>query len=207
MVCVAWRVCRAQRYWSRRRRDARRATPLPRAPETRAREVVHGGIGDGGWKLDDLRHIQRPLEEPLPPWLHNIMWSDPIEDDADKEAVFGVHESPRGGVTARFGWNVTQTFCARNGVDLVVRSHQSKRGSVGFDIMHENRLIRVFSARDYEGHCNDGAVLNLTASINHPGLLLVRMQVLRSATKFQTEGSCDLGPYTSEGTWGRSTSS
>ena len=25
--------------------------------------------------------------------------------------------------------------------------------------MHDERLVRVFSARDYEGHQNDGAVL------------------------------------------------
>lgn len=50
------------------------------------------------------------------------------EDDDDREkGTFGVHESPRGGKGALFGWDVTKTFCARNGLGLIVRSHQSKQ--------------------------------------------------------------------------------
>ena len=30
--------------------------------------------------------------------------------------------------------------------------------------MHDEKLIRVFSARDYEGHGNDGAVLLIRAA-------------------------------------------
>ena len=30
--------------------------------------------------------------------------------------------------------------------------------------MHDEKLIRVFSARDYEGHGNDGAVLLVRAA-------------------------------------------
>merc|ERR1712110_1386156 len=76
-------------------------------------------------------------------------------------------------------------FCARNGLSLIVRSHQSKQDSLGFDIMHEDLLIRVFSARDYEGQGNDGAILSIQASDNAAvsGLLSVRPQVLRSTAK------------------------
>ena len=71
--------------------------------------------------------------------------------------MFGVHESPRNTTAVLFGWDITKTFCARNGLAMVVRSHQSKKYGLGFDLMHDEKLIRVFSARDYEGHCNDGA--------------------------------------------------
>jgi len=156
---------------------------------------VHGGIGDGSWRLDDLRTIPRPLEstyitDPANSWIFNILWSDPIEDGKDADPmVFGVHESPRGGFAARFAWNITKTFCARNGLSLIVRSHQSKRGSRGFDVMHENTLVRVFSARDYEGHGNDGAVLQVTEETGKDGklLLVVRPQVVRSVKKARDE--------------------
>jgi len=153
--------------------------------------VVHGGIGDGAWKVGDIRKIKRPLmgEALGEQWVSDLLWSDPIEDDDQKvEDVFGVHDSPRGGSTARFGWNVSKSFCARNGLSLIVRSHQSKRGSPGFDIMHESLLMRVFSARDYEGHGNDGAVL-LLQSVNHDGkdVLMVRPQVVRSTNKAKCE--------------------
>jgi diadenosine tetraphosphatase ApaH/serine/threonine PP2A family protein phosphatase len=125
--------------------------------------VVHGGIGDGTFKLEDIGKIKRPLSGDAlaeHQWVDNLLWSDPIEDDDKRQQeVFGVHTSPRGGAAVGFGWNVTKTFCARNGLSLIVRSHQSKKGSPGFDVMHENLLMRVFSARDYERHGNDGAIL------------------------------------------------
>jgi len=150
--------------------------------------IMHGGIGEGRWTLDDVRSLQRPMglgqmKDPSNSWVFNILWSDPIEDDAEgAQGVFGVHESPRAIQAKQFAWNVTKTFCARNGLGLIVRSHQSKRGSLGFDVMHDNLLMRVFSARDYEHHGNDGAVL-LVSHHDSRQMLQVRPQVLRSLTK------------------------
>lgn len=153
--------------------------------------VVHGGIGDGAWRLDDVRNLKRPMTtqfiNDLPNrWVYNILWSDPIEEDEqDAGSIFGVHDSPRGESASTFGWNVTKTFCARNGLSLIIRSHQSKQDSLGFDIMHENLLIRIFTARDYEGHGNDGAILNINCAPKSWGadMLQVRPQVLRSVVK------------------------
>mmetsp|Transcript_54574 Transcript_54574/g.130195 ORF Transcript_54574/g.130195 Transcript_54574/m.130195 type:complete len:690 (-) Transcript_54574:166-2235(-) len=153
--------------------------------------VVHGGIGDGAWKVDDIRSLRRPLlDDQLYDrdnyWIYNILWSDPIEDDDKERAeVFGVHKSPRGGLSTQFGWNVTKTFCARNGLGLVVRSHQSKHDSLGFDVMHEELLMRVFSARDYEGHGNDAAVLFIQPQDpeDPQSTLLIRPQVLAALGK------------------------
>lgn len=158
--------------------------------------VVHGGIGDGNWKLSELHAVRRPLRDtdladPQNSRLFNLLWSDPIEDDDKRHNVFGVHSSPRGGMTINFGWNVTKTFCARNGLSLIVRSHQSKRGSLGFDIMHENLLVRVFTARDYEGQGNDGAALLIDeqehVDSTGTGKLIVRPQVLQSLAKGREE--------------------
>mmetsp|Transcript_117107 Transcript_117107/g.303774 ORF Transcript_117107/g.303774 Transcript_117107/m.303774 type:complete len:509 (-) Transcript_117107:64-1590(-) len=157
--------------------------------------VVHGGIGDGKWTLDDLRRVRRPLKHAdlqidCNQWLWNLLWSDPIEDDenASSSRLFGIHSSPRGKLAVKFGWNVTQAFCAANGLDLVIRSHQAKREGLGFDVMHNESLIRVFSARDYEGHDNDCAVLSITSSeegVADPsnGVLNVRPQVLSSISR------------------------
>lgn len=155
---------------------------------------VHGGIGDGKWDLSDLRDLKRPIDDKVMfqesnAWILNLLWSDPIEeDDVTRQCsadVFGVHESPRINKAYQFGWNVTKTFCARNGLSLVVRSHQCKPGGRGFDVMHDEMLVRVFSARDYEGMGNDGAVL-LVAEDMEPmsnGMLRVSMQVYGSAAK------------------------
>lgn len=158
--------------------------------------VLHGGLGDARWSISDLMRIQRPLgldelHMSCNSWISSILWSDPIEDDSidNEAAVFGVHPSPRSQMARNFGWNITKTFCARNGISLIVRSHQSKRDSPGFDVMHDNLLVRVFSARDYEGHGNDGAVLFVKSDpmASAERLLVVRPQVLRSTTKARKE--------------------
>jgi len=155
--------------------------------------VLHGGIGDGKWSLSELRKVARPLshealQAPANKWLWNILWSDPIEDDQAGASVFGVHNSPRSKIAVKFGWNVTQAFCARNGLDLIVRSHQSKKGGLGFDVMHNESLIRVFSARDYESNGNDGAVLDIRdegeEDGENKGVLTVRSQVLGSLSRY-----------------------
>ncbi|CAK9015631.1 unnamed protein product [Durusdinium trenchii] len=162
---------------------------------------VHGGVGDGRWDLNDLRALRRPLgQQELGcaklRWVNNILWSDPIEDDREERSqeesgpVFGVHESPRNTTAVLFGWDVTKTFCARNGLAMVVRSHQSKKNGHGFDLMHDETLVRVFSARDYEGHCNDGAVLLVrpgegSLGCERPSFMSVRAQVLGSYAKAQ----------------------
>merc|ERR1712151_15804 len=156
--------------------------------------ALHGGIGDGHWSIDDLRSVKRPLDNrdlhlPKNGWLWNILWSDPIEDDRNGR-TFGVHRSSRSKRAVCFGWNVTSAFCARNGIDLVVRSHQSKKQGYGFDVMHNESLVRVFSARDYEGHGNDGAVLHIAPEdpeVGSSGLLTVRAQVLHSLAKAESD--------------------
>lgn len=159
--------------------------------------VVHGGIGEGMWTLNDLKAVKRPVNSEMLSkddflWVNHILWSDPIEDGAESDPdIFGVHESPRRSRKAcEFAWDVTKTFCARNGLSLVVRSHQCKEGSVGFEFMHENLLARVFSARDYEGHGNDGAALLIKRTRDGAcgkDVLSLRPQVLRSFVKWQEE--------------------
>lgn len=53
---------------------------------------------------------------------------------------------------------MTADFCRRNGLELVVRSHQYVREGVKF--MHGGRLATLFSARNYfNAAANDSALL------------------------------------------------
>ena len=57
--------------------------------------------------------------------------------------------------------DITQQWCARENISLVVRSHQYNPS--GFLVMHGGRLITVFSARNYmDTVLNDAALLLLT---------------------------------------------
>ena len=85
--------------------------------------------------------------------LH-AMWSDPSDSDAGMRA--GVHLGQRGGSIPEFGPDITKRFCERNGVEVVIRSHQFVKE--GFKLMHSGHLLTVFSARDYfvdTGDCRE----------------------------------------------------
>lgn len=129
--------------------------------------VVHGGVGDGSWSVDDLARVQRPLQdEHSETCTRQALWSDPSDSDAHMRS--GVHESARGEDIPEFGPDITERFCHRNKISLVIRSHQFCRQ--GYKVMHSGRLVTLFSARNYfqrgRGKANDGAMLLLAPDGN-----------------------------------------
>lgn len=146
--------------------------------------VVHGGIGDGRWLVEDVQLTPRPLTHDAlasQPVLYNLLWSDPLAEDGCNG--FGVHDSPRDNhahLVKAFGQDVTEYFLASNGLDMVIRSHEARPHGCGYEVMHSGKCLRVFSARDYENMQNDGAILSVTQDQE---ALVVRPQVLRSLSK------------------------
>jgi hypothetical protein len=146
--------------------------------------VVHGGIGDGNWEVEDVQPVARPLSHDAlasHPVLYNMLWSDPLAEDGCNG--FGVHDSPRdnhGHLVKSFGQDITESFLARNDLEMVIRSHEARPQGCGYEVMHSGKCLRVFSARDYEGMKNDGAILSITQESH---ALIVRPQVLRSLCK------------------------
>ena len=59
----------------------------------------------------------------------------------------GVHGNSRGHDVATFGPDITDKFCNREGIDVIIRSHQYV--PEGYKVMHSGHLITLFSARDY----------------------------------------------------------
>ena len=91
----------------------------------------------------------------------------------------GVHPNPGRGPTVTFGPDVTRQFCAREGLGLVVRSHQYVREGVKF--MHSGHLATLFSARNYfELDTNDSALLLIAE--DEQGKLRVRPKRLLHRT-------------------------
>jgi len=149
--------------------------------------VLHGGIGDGQWDLLHFESVQRPLDNDQCAQdniLYNVLWSDPLPEESEES--FGAHSSPRDGhanMVHDFGKDITKHFCHRNGISAVIRSHQEKVEGCGYEVMHGGRLIRVFSARDYEGMNNDGCIMRIWRSPWAMGNIVVQPQVLQSVLK------------------------
>ena len=80
-----------------------------------------------------------------------------ILDPRDKMQGFK-RNSGRGGGTLYFGSDVTEAFLARNNLQLLIRSHEV--AMQGYQVLHNNTCITVFSAPNYCGDTgNVGAII------------------------------------------------
>ncbi|GAB5355738.1 hypothetical protein AAMO2058_000231300 [Amorphochlora amoebiformis] len=113
--------------------------------------VVHGGLFKRkNVTLDEIKSINRFGDIPPAGIMCEMLWSDP-------KMGIGIGRSPRG-VACSFGPDVTARFLKRNGLDLLVRSHEVR--DQGYSWEHNRKLITVFSAPNYCGQMrNQGALL------------------------------------------------
>lgn len=116
--------------------------------------VTHGGLfKQDGVKLADIRAVERVRQPPEEGIMCDLLWSDPMPGE-------GRAPSKRG-VGIQFGPDVTRDFCADNGLDYVVRSHEVKPD--GYEVAHEGRCVTVFSAPNYcDSMGNKGALIRLS---------------------------------------------
>ncbi|DAZ95176.1 TPA: hypothetical protein N0F65_012430 [Lagenidium giganteum] len=121
--------------------------------------VVHGGLSSHeNVSIQELLQIKHRREVPTQSTLRadeiftHLLWSDP-----GVEA--GFKESSRG-AGVEFGPDITRRFCAQNGLNLIIRSHECEEE--GYAIVHDGLLLTIFSASNYCGsQTNKGAYVQL----------------------------------------------
>ncbi|GBG31748.1 Serine/threonine-protein phosphatase [Hondaea fermentalgiana] len=126
--------------------------------------VCHGGLfRNEGVKLEHIREINRKREPPLEGTsfedriYEDLLWSDPRPTATYPRPLRYKRPSDRG-AGCEFGPLVTNKFCATNQIALVVRSHECV--PEGFEVLHNGRLITIFSASRYCGtQTNKGAFI------------------------------------------------
>ncbi|KAI9143471.1 Metallo-dependent phosphatase-like protein [Paraphysoderma sedebokerense] len=102
--------------------------------------VVHGGLfSRDDVTLDDIRKIDRFRQPGNEGLMCELLWSDPQPEP-------GRGPSKRG-VGFGFGPDVTDNFLKRNGLELLIRSHEVKQE--GYVIEHNGKCVTVFSAPNY----------------------------------------------------------
>lgn len=152
---------------------------------------IHGGIGDSITTLDDLRGIAKPIEVVAEiteattrqaRMILDALWSDPTDNDS----VLGVHVSPRGKNTCRFGPDRVQDFNRRNGLKLIIRGHECVQH--GYEYFAQGQLLTVFSATNYcNQYNNDGAMVVLVKD-DRTGEVVEHAQVIKSGTVDTSHG-------------------
>lgn len=113
--------------------------------------ITHGGIPIEPVTLDAIKKIKRGCEPPEKGLMSDLLWSDP-------QPFFGKSPSKRG-VGFSFGPDITEAFLEKNGLNLLVRSHEVK--DEGYLVEHGGKTITVFSAPNYcDSMKNKGAFIH-----------------------------------------------
>ena len=116
--------------------------------------IAHGGIGKetSQMSLSDIAKLNRFVEPNFPSALSELLWSDPNDRQP------GLSANTQRGAGWAFGENVTSNFLKKNGLELIVRSHEARQE--GFSVHHGGRCVTVFSAPNYcDSYGNLGAVV------------------------------------------------
>eukprot|EP00753_Platysulcus_tardus_P018617 PLAT6971.1.p1 GENE.PLAT6971.1~~PLAT6971.1.p1 ORF type:complete len:894 (+),score=532.56 PLAT6971.1:35-2716(+) len=132
--------------------------------------VLHGGLFDSpSIELSQLKAVRRKREPPIrsPAYedrlMEQILWSDPRPCADYPAPLTGAHPSDRGAGVV-FGADVTKEFCRVNRLSLVIRSHECVQE--GFEVLHNGKLITIFSASRYCGtQTNKGAFISFGSDL------------------------------------------
>ncbi|CAH0393615.1 unnamed protein product [Bemisia tabaci] len=124
--------------------------------------VIHGGLpSKGNVTLEDIKQIKRgcdALDAGHTSLMFDILWSDPGRLD-------GVHQNKLRYASIQFGPNVTESFCERNKIDFIIRSHIALPD--GYHVEHNGRIVTVFSTANHHTE-NPGAIVVLESSSLEP---------------------------------------
>ncbi|GHP02024.1 serine threonine protein phosphatase 2A [Pycnococcus provasolii] len=118
----------------------------------------HAGLSPSLDTIDHINALDRFTEVPHEGPICDLLWSDP-----EDRCGWGI--SPRGaGYT--FGQDITEQFNHANGLQFIARAHQLVME--GFNWMHDNRVVTVFSAPNYCYRCgNLAAIVEVDESCGH----------------------------------------
>lgn len=119
--------------------------------------VMHGGLfSHDDVTLADIAAVDRVREPPDDGLMAELLWSDPMPSDGRAPNVRGMGVS--------FGPDVTRAFLEKNGLSLLVRSHEVKAD--GYEVHHDGQLVTIFSAPNYcDRMDNKGALIRFGADM------------------------------------------
>lgn len=111
----------------------------------------HGGLSPALDTMDDIRRLERPIEVPDEGLLCDLLWADPDENTIEWDDN---HERQ---ISVTFGSRIVENFLTKHGFDLIIRAHEVVEN--GFKFFAGRKLVTIFSAPNYGGHGNYGAIM------------------------------------------------
>ncbi|CAF1045170.1 unnamed protein product, partial [Didymodactylos carnosus] len=152
--------------------------------------IMHGGISDriNLKKLNNLPR-NRYVSIEVPPeskqggkrlteeedleyhQIQDLFWSDP-----DPKGRKGCRPNDDRKMACFFGSDVTNAFIKKYNLSMIIRSHQVKQD--GYEYAHDGRLLTVFSASNYCGGNNWGAVVRWDFNEEEPWIISFKTEAV-----------------------------
>jgi diadenosine tetraphosphatase ApaH/serine/threonine PP2A family protein phosphatase len=113
---------------------------------------VHGGLSPRAHHLAQIIACRRHRDVSVGGILADLTWSDPC---TEMEGFCPNHR----GCGQLFGEDTTKEFLETSGLTFICRAHQCVRS--GYVWTHSNKVLTLFSAPNYCGQGNDGAIMTV----------------------------------------------
>ncbi|CAF5102294.1 unnamed protein product, partial [Rotaria sp. Silwood1] len=99
----------------------------------------------------------------------NLLWSDP-----DPHNRQGCRNNDDRNIGCFFGPDITEQFLNEYNYSMLIRSHQVKER--GYEFTHDHKVLTVFSASNYCGQSNWGAVIRWDYNEQEPLLIQYKIE-------------------------------
>ena len=127
---------------------------------------THGGLSPQADHLDAIVAINRFVDIESGP-LADLTWSDPATSD-------GFRFNSRG-CGHLFGVDVSKAFLEANDLAFICRAHQCVKE--GYKWTHDDTVLTLFSAPNYCGQGNDGAIMEVNGDLTYRFVTFKRIDV------------------------------
>jgi serine/threonine-protein phosphatase PP1 catalytic subunit len=118
---------------------------------------VHGGLSEMCEEVEQIKKLGRPLRVPDHGFVFDLLWSDPKDGTSEYEP------SARGART--YGNDAVEMFLYNNRLDFIVRAHETAQQGWYFPFKNSEQVITLFSAPNYGGTGNYGAIMKVAEDL------------------------------------------
>ncbi|CAF3869569.1 unnamed protein product [Rotaria sp. Silwood1] len=101
--------------------------------------------------------------------IQDLLWSDP-----DPHNRRGCRHNNERNIGSFFGPNITEKFLNKYNYSMIIRSHQVKQN--GYEYTHDEKVLTVFSASNYCGGLNWGAIIRWDYNEEEPWLISYKIE-------------------------------
>ena len=115
---------------------------------------VHSGIGEHVKTLNDM-NLKKPYNLFDSQIAQEVLWSTPVGGESNEDHAGNNVTKPLRG--KKFDESMVEEFLNKNKLKMIIRSHDVTDS--GIEKIYGDKILSIFSATNYCGYQNNGAIL------------------------------------------------